>query len=248
MVEESEISQKPWYQIWWVWFTIGSVIAASTFITPILDEIRMNRSVKAVFSDYQHVASITISGFSHSGDYRAAQELVDAKVGWVFGQQVNRSTTKPIGPVMSLEEDEFTSTFGFNDNFNIQSFADHVLETPLVIFRDTEGSKIFESTDIVNAYEDWYGLADSYVLTIILHKDVMSELQDRIGKSGDGLQTYIEFEGSTQSDLYTLDIGEAHGVVVKPIDWNTMVDFHSLAILLQQPKAPRKAAVTLEIN
>ena len=239
---------KPWYKLWWVWLVIAvSCAVIAPYVVIPARNARYEDNPTVPYQDLPHTVVITVSNLANPEDYAKAQRLIEAKVTWVVYQKVNRPIQSSIGPTFELLEDSIVAIFGFGDGFDIDRFIEHLLATPQVVFRDSEGRVIIDSEEVMVASEDWPEETMSYVTMIHLTEKGMADFTSAIADREGEIRVTIEFEGSPASDEYLIEVAGDSSVIVRSIG-GYEATAEALAALLMRHQAPIGAVVSVEID
>ena len=211
----------PLHKKWWVW--VITLLILSVSILVIAPYVYMYRNMmfpqdymKDGYRDFPHIAVITITDFQNSDKF-AINKLISAKTKWVHSQKSDwdkygrRSYTLDFS-----ESDKITVIFGYENNFDINAFANEIASAAALQFLDLNNNPVFYSTDILSARCFWLGEIQADIVALEM---TGSEIQRflTIAETTETTSMQIVFSGSIPSDIFTAEASDNNTIIIKEL-------------------------------
>lgn len=236
---------------WQIWVIgVVSVLVLTPYvllqINSVINVIFPDLHMKRRFSDFPHIATITVSGFDGRAEYAAASELLEARIAWALNQKTEweRYGRRGYETLDYSQDDRIKLIFGYDEGFDIDSFAEEIVKTAQPAFRDSEGNQVFDSGEVVSAELVYEG---AYHVALEMTANGMRGFLTAAGGLPVGpVLVKIDFAGSVASDEYSLEARDSETILVKGF----VNDGSAQAIvrLFETTDAPEDLTVKLEID
>lgn len=175
-------------------------------------------SLRARYSDFPYVATISITNFLNQKDYDTANEIIEARADWVHNQKNDwdKYKRRRYYTLDLSQSGKITIVFGYEKDFDIYTFTNEITKPADLSFVDSNNNKIFNNTDIVSASYAYQGATQSYDVSIKLTEAGMQQFLKIVGPMNeDDNNIRVIFKGSLPSDSFTIKAADKDSVVIK---------------------------------
>jgi hypothetical protein len=205
--------------------------------------------MKDRYRDFPFIATIIITNFSTKEEYVKARELINARTAWVHNQKNDwdKHGRRRYYTLNSSQSDKITVIFGYEEGFDVNMFANEIINVADLYFLDFYNNQIINSDEIVTAHYAYQGATQAYDVIVKVTENGMKNYLAAIeGKEDKRNYTQVNFEGSIPSDNLSVIAKDNETLIIKGfININAA---ESLVKLIKLKDAPKDLNVELKIE
>jgi len=243
-------NKKPWYKLWWVWVIVAiSIFVLSPYVIMYRNMMFPENAMKKRYREFPYIATITITNFQTQRDRVTISELVNARTSWVHNQKSDweKHGRRRYFTLDLSQTDKITVIFGYEEEFDIQTFANEITNVAYLNFVDSQNKQIINSEEITSAYSSYQGSTQSYDVIMKVTEDAMQEyLMVAERMSGDTIYININFNGSISSDSFSIEMSDNETLIIKGFINSGAAE--SLVKLIELKEVPGNLIVDLKIE
>jgi len=243
-------NKKSWYKLWWVWVSVGvSIIVLSPYVIMYSNMMFPENAMKDRYREFPNIATITITNFQTQEEQVTARELVDARTNWVHNQKSDweKHGRRRYYTLDLSHTDKITVIFGYEEDFDVHTFANEIINVAYLDFVDSQNKQIINSEEIISASYFYQGATQSYDVNIKVTDAAMQKyLMTVEHMSGDSNYININYNGIISSDLFSIEMGDNETLVIK--GFINIEAAESLVKLIELKEVPGNLIVDLKIE
>ena len=247
---QSNNNKKSWYKLWWVWVIVGvSTLVLLPYVIMYRNMMFPENAMKDRYREFPNIATITITNFQTQEERVAAGELVDARMKWVHNQKSDweKHGRRRYYTLDLSQTDKITVIFGYEEEFDIHTFANEIINVAYLNFVDSQNKQIIHSEEITSARYFYQGATQSYDVIIEVTEVAMQKYLMAVEcMSGDSNYINIDFNGSISSDSFSIEMGDNETLIIK--GFINIGAAESLVKLIELKEVPGNLIVDLKIE
>ena len=243
-------NNKSWYKLWWVWVIVAiSIFVLSPYVIMYRNMTFPESAMKDGYREFPNIATITITNFQTQEEQITIRELVDARTSWVHNQKSDwdKYGRRRYYTLDLSQTDKITVIFGYEEEFDIHTFASEIINIAYLDFVDSQNKQIINSEEITSAYYSYQGATQSYdVIMKVTDVAMQKYLMAVEHMSGDNFFININFNGSISSDSFSIEMSGNETLIIK--GFINISAAESLVKLIELKEVPANLIVDLKIE